>query len=290
MIDLHVHSTASDGTKTPSELVEMGRDFTVLALTDHDNTDGIAEFLSAAGGQDGRMRLPGVELSVAPGEGYGKFHMLGLGIDVDNAPLRAFLARILDGRRERNERILANFARIGIEIPRDEIARYQHGEVLARPHFATWLVDHGFASDRSAAFRDYLSANSPPETRCYVSRYRPDPGEAIDVIHAAHGVAVMAHPRFWTTDPVLLRIGLRRLKDIGLDGIEAVYAANAPGESDEHLRAARELGLAVTAGSDFHGDNKPDIALGMKVENEQEFLAPLLAALDRWRAPKAARE
>ena len=281
MIDLHVHSTASDGTVAPARLAEMGCGFSVMALTDHDNTDGVAEFLSASAASTG-LRLAGIELSVAPGEGYGYFHLLGLGIDAVNAPFKVFLRRILDGRNERNERIIANFARIGIVIPADELARYAHGEVLARPHFAAWLVDHGYAPDRASAFGTYLSPSSPDATRCYASRYRPDPGEAFDLIHAAHGVAVMAHPRFWTTDPMKLREGLRRLKDRGLDGIEAVYQANAPEETIDHLRAAKELGLAVTAGSDFHGANKPQITLGMEVGDEQTFLAPFLAALARY--------
>jgi len=281
MIDLHVHSTASDGTLSPTELAEQGREFSVMALTDHDNLDGVDEFLSAAVPSAG-LRLPGIELSVDPGEGYGHFHLLGLGIDTSNETFKKFLRRILDGRNARNERMLANFARLGIEIPPDEIAGYAHGEVLARPHFAAWLVDHGFATDKMVAFKTYLTPGSPPETRCYASRYRPDPGEAFDLIHAAHGVAIMAHPRFWTSDPALLRTGLRRLKERGLDGIEAIYQANQPGESIEHLRVARELDLAVTAGSDFHGTNKPNITLGMTVDDEAVFLAPFFAALSRY--------
>lgn len=278
MIDLHVHSTASDGTLSPAEIAKRGKEFSVLALTDHDNTDGLAEFLSAAG----PVGIPGIELSVEPGEGYRRFHLLGLGFDPDNAPLKAFLRRILDGRNARNVRMAENFARIGIAIPPDDLARYAHGEVLARPHFAAWLVDHGYAPDVSTAFATYLTADSPPGTRCYEERYRPDPGEAFDLIHAAHGVAIMAHPRFWTSDPALLRAGLRRLKERGLDGIEAVYQANLPGETIEHLRAARELDLAVTAGSDFHGANKPNITLGMTVDDEAAFLAPFFAALSRY--------
>ena len=284
MLDLHVHSTASDGTCTPSELAERGRGFSVMALTDHDNCDGVEEFLSAEGGG---VRLAGIELSVDPGEGYGKFHLLGLGIDPQNEGLRLFLRRVLDGRNARNERILARFAEIGIAIPTAEIATYAHGEVLARPHFARWLMDHGYAPDVKAAFGTYLTPSSPAETNCYVTRYHPDPGDAFDVIHAAGGVAVMAHPRYWTKDPAMLREGLARLKARGLDGIEAVYQANEPEETIDHLRAAKELGLCMTAGSDFHGANKPTITLGMEVEGESEFIAPFLACLERRR--KAAR-
>ena len=299
MIDLHVHSTASDGTFSPAELARQGRDFSVMALTDHDNCDGVDEFLRECkmenvkckiGGvpPTANYRLAGVELSVEPGEGYDKFHLLGLGIDPGNEGLKRFLRRILEGRNARNDKILARFAEIGIVIPRAEIDTYAHGEVLARPHFAKWLVDHGYAPDISTAFGTYLTPSSPPETNCYITRYHPDPGEAFDVIHAAGGVAVMAHPRYWTKDPARLREGLARLKVRGLDGIEAVYQANEPEETIDHLRAAKDLGLCMTAGSDFHGAHKPTITLGMTVDDESTFIAPFLERLDFWRKAATA--
>ncbi len=306
MIDLHVHSTASDGTFAPAELARQGRDFSVMALTDHDNCDGVDEFLCECKIENGKCkiegvpsttncqlpttnyRLAGVELSVEPGEGYDKFHLLGLGVDSGNEGLKRFLRRILDGRNARNDKILARFAEIGIVIPHAEIDTYAHGEVLARPHFANWLVDHGYAPDISTAFSTYLTPSSPPETNCYITRYHPDPGEAFDVIHAAGGVAVMAHPRYWTKDPARLREGLARLKARGLDGIEAVYQANQPEETIDHVRAARELGLCMTAGSDFHGTNKPTIKLGMTVDDESTFIAPFLERLDFWRKAATA--
>lgn len=285
MIDLHTHSTASDGTCPPAALARMGHGFSAMALTDHDNCDGVEAFLAGDGGPDGPcVRLAGIELSVEPGEGYGKFHLLGLGLNPLDAGLRLFLRRILAGRNERNRRILARFAAIGIEIPPDEIATYAHGEVLARPHFARWLMDHGYAPDIKAAFETYLTPDSPAASRCYEVRYHPDPGEAFDVIHAAGGVAVMAHPRYWTHESEKLRAGLAALKERGLDGVEAVYQANTPEETVEHLRTARELGLCVTAGSDFHGENKPTIPLGMAVDDERAFLAPFFARLAHWRA------
>ena len=287
MIDLHVHSSASDGTVTPAELAERGRDFYVMAITDHDNCDGVDEFLAASAGMgvsnEGKVRLAGIELSVEPGEDYDKFHLLGLGIDPDNEALRRFLRRVLEGRNGRNVKIIERFADIGIDIPAEEIAKYAHGEVLARPHFANWLVDHGYSSDVRTAFRNYLTPSSPPETCCYVTRYHPDPGEVFDVIHAAGGVAVMAHPRYWTKDSSLLRSGLENLKARGLDGVEAIYQANESGETVDHLLAAKEVGLFVTAGSDFHGANKPAIPLGMEVDDERAFMAPFLECLDRRR-------
>ena len=280
MIDLHVHSTASDGTCTPEELAEQGRSFTVMALTDHDNTDGCARFLAACG-RDRRdppagVRLPGIELSVDPGAGYGQFHMLGLGIDPDDPSLAAFLARIRAGRVERNVKMLEKLAALGMPVTMDEVCRHAGGEIVARPHIARVLMEKGFATGVKDAFERFLG----PTAAAYVSRYRPSPGEAIDAIHAAHGVAVMAHPRFWASDARLLAEGFARLKERGLDGVEAVYQANLPLETPMHLRLAREAGLAVTAGSDFHGANKSSVTLGMDVGDEEAFLAPLFAALD----------
>ena len=138
-------------------------------------------------------------------------------------------------------------------------------------------MEKGCAKSVSDAFERFIG----PKAVAYVSRYRPSQEEAIEVIHAAHGAAVMAHPRFWTSDARLLAAGFARLKDIGLDGVEAVYQANLPLETPMHLRLAREAGLAVTAGSDFHGANKPSVSLGMDVGGDESFLAPFLDALAR---------
>ena len=293
MIDLHVHSTASDGTVSPAELAYRAKNFYALALTDHDKCDGAEEFLSACAkigsSVEGAVRLAGIELSVEPGEGYDKFHLLGLGIDPENESLKVFLRRVLEGRNDRNAKILERFSGIGISIPGDEISSYAHGEVLARPHFAKWLVDHGYSPDVTSAFNTYLTPSSPSETCCYVTRYHPDPAEAFSVIHAAGGVAVMAHPRYWTRNPRLLREGLSELKSLGLDGVEAIYQANEPEETIDHLRAVKEIGLFATAGSDFHGAHKPTIPLGMSVDDERAFLEPFFECLDRRRS-EAGRE
>ncbi len=276
MIDLHVHSTASDGTCTPEELAERGRSFAVMALTDHDNTDGCARFMSECRRLEVKgLRFPGIELSVDPGEGYGQFHMLGLGVDSDAPCLVDFLERIRAGRVERNFRMMEKLAELGMPVSEEEVRRYAGGEIIARPHIARVLIDKGFATSVKDAFDRFLG----PKAAAYVSRYRPSQEDAIDIIHAAHGVAVMAHPRFWSSDAQLLKDGFIRLKGLGLDGIEAAYQANLPLETPMHLRLAREVGLAVTAGSDFHGSNKTSITLGMDVEGEQDFIAPLLAAL-----------
>ena len=184
-VDFHVHSTASDGTCSPSELTEKAKGFAAIALTDHDNCDGLEDWNG----------IPGIELSIEPGEGFDKFHLLGLGIDPLNTGLKDFLRRVLDGRNARNARIIENFRRLGIEMP--DVESYAHGEVLARPHFARWLVDHGHAADIRDAFAKYLLPDSPVATRCYEERWHPTQEEAFRAIHEADGICVMAHPKYW---------------------------------------------------------------------------------------------
>ena len=291
IVDFHVHSTASDGTFSPVELAEKAKGFAAVALTDHDNCDGLSEWSGVSG----------IELSIEPGEGFDKFHLLGLGIDPQNAELKAFLKRVLDGRNARNERIVANFRELGIEmecpVPASieqlkhsnnpntrSIHSYAHGEVLARPHFARWLMDHGFAASVKEAFEKYLLPDSPEETRCYEERWHPSQEEAFRVVHAAGGICVMAHPKYWRRD--WKDVGpdfkdaereLAALKERGLDGVEALYQANTVEENIEFTRIATRLDYLTTAGSDFHGANKPTIALGMDVS--EDFIAPVLERL-----------
>ena len=300
IVDFHVHSTASDGTCTPSELAEKTKGFTAVALTDHDNCDGVEDFLRR---QECR-RIAGIELSIKPGEGFDKFHLLGLGIDPKNEGLRIFLKRILDGRNGRNERIIENFHRLGIDLGVGERCRmevenstlhllstptsiysYAHGEVLARPHFARWLVDHGYSTDMKEAFAKYLLPDSPVKTRCYEERWHPPQEEAFRAIHEAGGICVMAHPKYWRTDwkttapdYVAAERELAALKERGLDGVETLYQANTNEENVAFTRIATKLGYLKTAGSDFHGSNKPTIPLGMEVS--EAFIAPVLERLD----------
>ena len=288
LVDFHVHSTASDGTFAPSEVVRKAKGFAAVALTDHDNCDGIAEFVGGGAAGAAPFLVPGIELSIEPGEGFDNFHLLGLGIDPENAELKALLKSVLDGRNARNERIIANFRRLGMEMAEgagaSTVFSYAHGEVLARPHFARWLVDHGRAPDVRAAFATYLQSDSPRETRCYEDRWHPSQEDAFRAIHAAGGLCVMAHPKYWRTDwkttgPdfAAAERELAVLKEKGLDGVEALYQANTNEENVGFLRMAKRLGFLMTAGSDFHGANRPAIPLGMEVS--ESFAGPVLERL-----------
>ncbi|MGN0852533.1 MAG: PHP domain-containing protein [Kiritimatiellia bacterium] len=274
MIDLHVHSTASDGTSTPEELAAKGRDFALMALTDHDTCAGARRFLAACRDLGvARPRWAGCELSLDPGAGGGEFHMLGLGIDPDAPVLAAFLEKIRAGRHARNLAIVEKLNAAGVDVSFEEVQTRAGGEVVARPHFGRVLIDKGYAKDMDEAFAKYLGRGAP----AYVSRFRPGPEEAIETIHAAGGLAIVAHPNLWTEDVRELEKRLAKLKDAGLDGIEALYKSNAPGVTVEHLLIASRLALLVSAGSDFHGTNRSALALGVEVADEAAFVAPLLA-------------
>ena len=283
LVDFHVHSTASDGTFSPAELATRASGFAAVALTDHDNCDGLA----------GWPGVSGVELSIEAGVGFDRFHLLGLGIDPEDAGLKAFLKRILDGRNARNERIVENFRRLGIDMlqpqpsqpPQPSIYSYAHGEVLARPHFARWLMEHGYVRSIAEAFERYLLPESPRETRCYEERWHPTQEESFRAVHGAGGLCVMAHPKYWRSawkrtgcDFAAAERELAALKERGLDGVETLYQANTAEENVQFVRMATKLGYLKSAGSDFHGANKPQIPLGMEVS--EDFIAPLLDRLN----------
>ena len=280
LVDFHVHSTASDGTKSPAALARKTRGFVGAALTDHDNCDGVAEFLAEPTPDGACRRIAGVELSIDPGGGFDVFHMLALGVNPSDEGLKALLRRVLEGRDERNDRIVANFLRIGIDLGGD-VRSYAHGDVLARPHFAKWLTAHKYAGSVREAFEKYLLPDSPEETRCYEPRWHPTQEETFRTVHAAGGLCVMAHPKFWRRawrtagcDFAAAERELAVLRERGLDGLEAIYQANSPGETAVFTQIADRLGLLKTAGSDYHGTNRPDVSLGMDVS--EEYIRPFL--------------
>lgn len=282
-VDFHVHSTSSDGTLTPSEISRLAQEdkCVAVALTDHDVVDGSDEFLSSAESFKG---YAGVELSVSPGDGFDKFHLLAIGVDVKCDALESFLRKIRKGRDDRNEQIIANFKAIGIDLE-DDVRLFSEKGILARPHFARYLVQHGFARTIPEAFALYLLEDSPAKTRCYESRMRPSAEEAFDVIHASGGVAVMAHPKFWrnewktsTVDYPAAKKRLAELKEAGLDGLECIYQGNSQEENVSFTMIAESLSLLKSAGSDFHGANKPSVAFGMEVSDS--FIKPLLERLE----------
>jgi predicted metal-dependent phosphoesterase TrpH len=259
VIDLHVHSTFSDGSLTPAQLAGRGREIGLkaLALTDHDTTAGLAALAAACGGGGGPEPVPGVEISVDVAKGT--LHMLGYYVDASNAALEKTLARIREGREDRNRVILDKLRALGMALEWDEVAAYAGEDVVGRPHFARAMAARGYVSSTAEAFDRYLAKGKP----AYTERFRLLPAESVAAIRAAGGVPVLAHPFTLELSAAALAARAAELKEAGLGGIEAYYSEHSSGQTEQYVRLARSLDLAVTGGSDFHGENNPAIRLGV---------------------------
>jgi predicted metal-dependent phosphoesterase TrpH len=258
--DLQCHSTASDGTLPPADVVRAAAEAGVelLALTDHDTVAGVAEAI-AAGEEAGVRIVPAAELSSVDGE-HEELHVLGYGVDHTD---EAFLATLADLRADRERRILAMVDALtenGWAIDDTELqARRSRGEPLGRPHVAKAILTNPANAERLAAegidgpntlFPKYLVPGAPT----YVRRSRPTVEQAIELIHAAGGQAVWAHPFWDIEDPAEVEASLRRYAAAGLDGVEAFYPSHDAQQTEFLCDLADELGLALVTGSaDFHG-------------------------------------
>lgn len=262
-IDLHTHTTASDGQYSPSELIKMAKEKGIerLAITDHDTVSGLDEAVRAAA-KLGLDFVPGIEISTHKGV---EIHMLGLGIDFKNEELVRKCEEFEQSRAERAQRICDYLNRLCIPVDLAEVKEYAGEGSIGRPHFAQWLQEHGYVASRKEAFSRYLNT---PRFKAATERVKPSPEEAISLIHGAGGIAVLAHPG-------LLKFGrknqeslIRTLKAAGLDGIECFYSQHEKKQEEYYLRLAGEYNLKVSCGSDFHGEKvKPNISLGMKIIN-----------------------
>jgi predicted metal-dependent phosphoesterase TrpH len=273
-IDLHAHTTASDGDHTPTELVRhaIATGLTAIAVTDHDTTDGVAEALQA-GAEQGIEVIPGIELSAEIGRG--QCHVLGYGIDPAAPALLSRLREVLENRALRNDQIIKNLQGFGFDITLKDVAAVAGGDVLARPHFARVLVNKGYVGSVQEAFDLYLAKGA----KAYVDRARLLPEEAIALLHEAGGVAVLAHPNNMKRDEAETETEIARLQSLGLDGIEARYNLHTPEDTARYLALADRLGLLTTGGSDFHGPTvKPKVYLG-HVEGDRPAPTALLSAL-----------
>ena len=259
MIDLHTHSTASDGTFAPSALVaEACRSgVTHLALTDHDGVGGLEEARAEAHARGMRF-IDGLELSADYQPGT--MHILGYGFDPVDAALSEKLAKVLKSRTDRNPKICEKLRELGMDVWIEEVQAYAGGDVVGRPHFARLLVDKGYVKSGQEAFDLYLEKGKP----AYVGKEKLSPEDCINLIRGAGGVAVLAHPKQLGAAGVdELESILHRLIGAGLQGIECYYR-NHSAEDEELFRGlAEKYGLLQTGGSDFHGQNKPEVKLGM---------------------------
>lgn len=257
IVDLHVHSNASDGTLTPTELVAEAKcaGLSAFALTDHDTTDGIAEAASAAAAA-GIELIPGVELST---EYEGKeIHVVGLYIDITNAALQKRMADFRDSRDNRNVYMLQKLRAEGFDITQEALEAMFPDAVITRAHIARYLLDKGYIPDIKTAFSEYIGDGC----RCYVDRPKVTPMDAVDYILEAGGTPILAHPVMYHMDRPQLKKMIAEMKAHGLVGMEAIYSENTPADEQDHKALAKEEGLIISGGSDFHGSNKPDIKLG----------------------------
>lgn len=259
IIDMHVHSTFSDGSYSPEQLAHAAkkRGVSLLSLTDHDTTAGTERFLHACR-ECGVAGLSGIELSA---EAPYTLHILGYRITPGDPALEGRLEDIRQKRNARNLKICARLRDLGFDINIDEVTKISGGQVVARPHIAKLMVQKGYVPTTGMAFMKYLDRKGA----AYVERERLSAEECVALIRGAGGVAALAHPAQCMLDRPELERLIGRLKDCGLWGIEAVYGSNVPQLTKLHLELAEKYGLFATAGSDFHGSGRPGIDIGMTV-------------------------
>ncbi len=257
LIDLHTHTTASDGSMTPAELVRHAakNKLAAIAITDHDTIDGIEEAMEQ--GQRSLVEIvPGVEISVD----YKKeLHILGYYVDINSKPFNSVLLELKNFRKERNPMIIKKLNELGIRLQIGDVEKGLGGGVLGRPHIAAALMRKGYVSSIKEAFEKYLAQGRP----AFVKKQRLTPKEGIELIKKAGGLAVVAHPVYLQRSGIELEELITELKGYGLGGIETYYSEHSKDLENKYLSLANKHDLVVTGGSDFHGNNKPGIELGI---------------------------
>ena len=258
MIDLHTHTTASDGTFSPAALVRLAAEkgLTALAVTDHDTIDGIAAARFQAQKSDIPF-VPGIEIS-AEFTSDGTMHILGYFVDETDRPFRDALLFLKDARKKRNPKIIGRLKDAGVFISYDDVLAESGGGEVGRPHFARALVKKGHAASIGDAFERYLAKGAS----CYVDKSRLSPADSIGLIRHAGGVPVLAHPFTLNVSQERLEEVIRELVGWGLMGLECFYSNHTPEETKRLAAMASAFDLVPTGGTDFHGKNRPKVKLG----------------------------
>lgn len=256
--DLHSHSTASDGSLRPSELVRLAklRNIDVLALTDHDNIDGIREAWFEAA-KVGLQLVAGAEISVSWGRSK-TIHIVGLNLDIDNPILLKGLQRLCEFRQWRSEEIGLRLAKKGIEGALAGARTFARGNIIGRVHFARFLIEQGYAKDMKQVFKRYLVQGKPG----YVPGDWATLEEALDWIHNAGGQAVIAHPARYRLSATRLRQLLGEFQDLGGSVLEVVSGSHSRDEIQRMAQLCSDCGLLASAGSDYHGPENPYMDMG----------------------------
>ncbi len=258
-IDLHMHSTASDGTFKPAELVELAKEkgLSAIALTDHDTAAGTSEFLQAAKDK-GIEVVAGIEIS-SLFEGYPEIHVLGYFIDPQNKEVMDKLAYLQDARRVRNIKLIAKLKELGMELTWEELEKEANGKLIGRPHFAALMVKKGFVKDTNEAFSKYIGNDG----LAFVPKEKLTTPEAVYFLFENGIVPVLAHPTKIGMNTNDLIDFILLLKKSGLQGIEVIHSEISDKESKKLLDLAFRFNLVPTGGSDFHGENKPFVKMGV---------------------------
>ena len=255
-VDLHTHSTISDGTLSPAELMRAAAEagLAAIALTDHDTLDGLPEARAEAE-LLGIELVPGCELSLE----YAGLptHMLALFVDNPAGAVAGELSRVKQARITRNERMLEKLRTVGVHLRMEDVARHAGGQV-GRPHIAQAMLAAGVVKTFDEAFGRFLGNGG----LAHIPKEKLLPGEAIDAVHADGGLAILAHPCLLTLHSRHLETILRDLMALGLDGVEVYYTEHSERYTIEVARLAESLGLLKSGGSDFHGTVKPGVRLG----------------------------
>ena len=258
-IDLHIHTTASDGSFTPEQVVNMALEtgLYAIAITDHDTIDGVAPAMEAAEGKPLRI-ISGVEISST----YNgrDVHILGYNIDIENSFLIKNLNAVRNMREDRNAQMCALLQEHGMDITMEELYSRSTSRTLTRGSMGHLMIEKGYVKDMNEAFAKYLSKNA--EIPCYVPRFKMTVEDAYKLINYAGGVCVVAHPvRYKMSDEQYYEM-FRAFKRIGLKCIEAIHSDNKTGDEEKFTQMARDCNLKITGGSDFHGASKPAISIG----------------------------
>jgi predicted metal-dependent phosphoesterase TrpH len=266
IIDLHTHSTYSDGTDKPSELINkaLAAGITIIGLTDHDSISGWQEATNSL--RPGISLVPGAEISCQTTDGI-SVHILGLLFDANNTELMSTLEKTRENRHGRMEKIIARINEAGIDITMDDVLeQLSDGATLGRPHLADALVKKGVVASRDEAFTQMLHNNS----KYYVSHYSPTPESAIALIKAAGGVSVIAHPMASHRGRTISLETFGSLIESGLDGIEVDHRDHSPDEKMQLITLAKESNLVMTGASDYHGNGKLN-SLGEYTTNPEQW-------------------
>jgi 3',5'-nucleoside bisphosphate phosphatase len=273
-IDLHSHSTASDGACSPEKLIELGLGLglSALALTDHDTLDGVERARHRAQGTGLRL-ICGVEIEIA--RERGEFHLLGLLLEGDTTRLCQALEGIQAARSTRNSRMVAKFQEAGLPVSMEELQEIAGEKIISRAHFARLLVRKKIANSTDKAFKRYLGKGMP----FYEARACLELPDATALIRSAGGIAVIAHPMSLGIHGPALRTFVAACRDQGVEGLEAWHPNHEPKDSRRLERLAAELGMLVTGGSDFHGEHLPKRKLGF-TDGDRPIPEAFLEALE----------